>query len=251
MLHCLAPAWKFKPCKPKHRHGISQQCQHISSTCTDTITTLWLSCQGPWVPDLLFTESPIVWTVNFFVNSCCMCSITGLSIQILGVCIREGVTSILQETSTLYSVSIIPSCFSSNWNWATPKSLIPYIALTWGYSLPHVCLTTSDRVLSQIPLIASFRPLFLFFLFLFISFYGCIWSIWKFPGQGLNPSCSYGNARCLNALHQARDWTHTSAETWATAIGFFTPCAMAGSPRSFLPSVNKQPQVQWTRDFTL
>ena len=34
--------------------------------------------------------------------------------------------------------------------------------------------------------------------------YGCTSSIRKFPGQGLNPSCSCGNARCLNPLHWAR-----------------------------------------------
>ena len=34
----------------------------------------------------------------------------------------------------------------------------------------------------------------------------------------------------LNPLCLARDWTQTSAATWATAVGFLTYCAMVGTP---------------------
>ena len=50
-------------------------------------------------------------------------------------------------------------------------------------------------------------------MYLFIYFYGCTCSLWKFLGQGLNlsPSCklspSCGNAGCLNPLRGGRN-TH-------------------------------------------
>ena len=58
-------------------------------------------------------------------------------------------------------------------------------------------------------------------------------SIWQFPGQGLNPSCScnlYGNARSFNSLHQAGDKTCSSAVTQSAAVRFLTHCATAGTP---------------------
>ena len=66
------------------------------------------------------------------------------------------------------------------------------------------------------------------------KFNGCTCSIWKFLGQGLNPSCtcnlcrSCDNAGSFKPLCQARDQTHTSAVT--TAVGFLTHCAAAGTP---------------------
>jgi len=61
-------------------------------------------------------------------------------------------------------------------------------------------------------------------------------SIWKFPGQGLNPSrghdlChSYIDTRSSNALPWVGDGTHTSAATQATAVRILTHCATAGTP---------------------
>ena len=46
------------------------------------------------------------------------------------------------------------------------------------------------------PLSFSPCPRRLFFFFFFFN--GCTRGIWKFPGQGLNLSCSFGNARSLN-----------------------------------------------------
>ena len=57
---------------------------------------------------------------------------------------------------------------------------------------------------------------------------GCTWGIWKSTGQGLNLSHSCdlhhkcSNAGSINPLHQAGDQTHTSAATWAAAVGFLT-----------------------------
>ena len=42
----------------------------------------------------------------------------------------------------------------------------------------------------------------LFFSFFFFYFYGYTHSLWKFPGQGLNPSCTCSNAESL--IHCAR-----------------------------------------------
>ena len=66
--------------------------------------------------------------------------------------------------------------------------------------------------------------------------------IWTFLSQGLNlssscdlcPSCnlcrSCSNTGSFNPLHLARDWTHTSAVAWATAVGSLTHCATEGTP---------------------
>ena len=71
-----------------------------------------------------------------------------------------------------------------------------------------------------------FQCIFLFFL----CFHGCPCSVWKFPGQRLNLSDSYGIARSFNLLHQARDWTLASAVTHATAVIFLTHCTVVGTP---------------------
>ena len=63
-----------------------------------------------------------------------------------------------------------------------------------------------------------------------------ICGIWKFPGQGLNPShscdlcCSCSNARYFNPLHWAGDQTSASIATQATAVGFLLHGATAGTP---------------------
>ena len=54
-------------------------------------------------------------------------------------------------------------------------------------------------------------------------FFGCPSSIWKFPGRGLDLSCSWGNAESFNLLHWAGDQTRASASTWATVVSFFSP----------------------------
>ena len=78
----------------------------------------------------------------------------------------------------------------------------------------------------------------------FYIFYGHTWGIWKFPGQGLNPSCSCdlccscSNPVSFNPLCQVGDRTHASAGTWAATVWFLTHCATAGTPsfRDFLNS---------------
>ena len=57
----------------------------------------------------------------------------------------------------------------------------------------------------------------------FFFFNGCTHSIWKFPGQGLNLSCSCYNMASFNPLCWARDWTRASTVTWAAAVRFLIP----------------------------
>ena len=65
-------------------------------------------------------------------------------------------------------------------------------------------------------------------------FNGHTHGMWKFPGQGMNPSHSYscGSARSFNPLCQAGERTWTSAGTQATAVRSLTHCATAGIPLS-------------------
>ena len=66
--------------------------------------------------------------------------------------------------------------------------------------------------------------------FCFYFYFHACTRIWKFLGQGLNPSHSYdlchscGNARSFNPLCQTGDGTWTSAATWATAVRSWTHC---------------------------
>ena len=46
----------------------------------------------------------------------------------------------------------------------------------------------------------------------------------KFPGQGLNLSSTWGNARSFNPLHWAKDQTRASMGTQAAEVGFLTQC---------------------------
>ena len=70
----------------------------------------------------------------------------------------------------------------------------------------------------------------------FFSFYGHTHSIWKFPGQGLNPShsCKLSHSCCnagsFNTLPWAGDQTYTSTVTRATTVGFLSHWTMVGTP---------------------
>ena len=59
--------------------------------------------------------------------------------------------------------------------------------------------------------------------FLFFIFYGHIF-LWYMEVLGC------GSAGSFNLMCWARDWTHTSASTWAAAVGFLTHCATGGTP---------------------
>ena len=67
-------------------------------------------------------------------------------------------------------------------------------------------------------------------------FHGYIQGMWKFLGQGLNPSCSCDLChRCSNTgsfhpLHWARDQTCTSVATGATETGFLKHWITVGTP---------------------
>ena len=71
-----------------------------------------------------------------------------------------------------------------------------------------------------------------FFLFFGVFLNGFIHSIWKFPGQGLNPGHSHScsNTNSFDPLPWAGNQTHASAGTRATAVRFFTHCTTAGTP---------------------
>ena len=86
----------------------------------------------------------------------------------------------------------------------------------------------------------SLVPTFYFVVTVFFNSWTC--SIWKFLGQGLNPShswdlhCSCSNTGSFNPLHRAGDQTSTSEVTWAAvAVGFLfsslkaTPAAYGSS----------------------
>ena len=57
---------------------------------------------------------------------------------------------------------------------------------------------------------------------------GLTHGVWKFPGQGLNPShicdfrCPCGNTGYFNPLYQAGNWTHTSTATLVVAAESLT-----------------------------
>ena len=69
-----------------------------------------------------------------------------------------------------------------------------------------------------------------------LFFNGHIFGIWMFPGQGLNPSCSWVRPTShpwqhliLNPLCQARGQICASAAIQATAIRFLTYCVTVGT----------------------
>ena len=61
------------------------------------------------------------------------------------------------------------------------------------------------------------------FRFMYISFFFnvCTYGIWKFLGQGPNPSHSCSSARSFNPLCWARDWTCSSAVAELLQSGSF------------------------------
>ena len=76
---------------------------------------------------------------------------------------------------------------------------------------------------------------FLFFIYLFF-FNGCTCCLWKFLGQGLNPSCgcdlcyNCSNTKSFNSLFQAGAKTCASAAPLATAVRFLIHCTAVGTP---------------------
>ena len=76
----------------------------------------------------------------------------------------------------------------------------------------------------QSSLYVTFISIFFIYLFTFINKFH---SIWKFPGQGLNLSCSCNlcclcnNTGSFNPLGLAGDQTHASTVTQTAALGFF------------------------------
>ena len=70
---------------------------------------------------------------------------------------------------------------------------------------------------------------FLLSLFIYL-FMAAPRHIWKFPGQGSNPSRGCGKAGNFNALSQAGDRICTSVATWVTAVEFLTYCTPARTP---------------------
>jgi len=82
-------------------------------------------------------------------------------------------------------------------------------------------LDSSEPILAidrQLKFSAVMINIIYFILFLF-SFFHLTQGIWKFPGQGLNPSyicdpqCSCSNNLILNPPRQIRDHTRASTET--------------------------------------
>ena len=79
------------------------------------------------------------------------------------------------------------------------------------------------------------RLLTILTFFSFLSFFGCAYSMWKFPGQGLNLSHSYnlhrscGNTRSFKPPHWAGDRTCASAAIQTTAVRFLTPLCQSGN----------------------
>ena len=75
---------------------------------------------------------------------------------------------------------------------------------------------------------------------MFCPFFGHTHSIWKLPGQGLNPShscdlChSCSNTGSFNPLHWAGYQTHTSTATLAAAVRSLTHCTAAVTPEAGL-----------------
>ena len=93
---------------------------------------------------------------------------------------------------------------------------------------------------TQIPLEAFFLVIQKFSLFIWPH----LQHIWKFLGQGLNPSCSChlchscSNTRSFNPLCQAGDQTHASAANQAAVVGFLAHWTTAETPKSLVLNVN-------------
>ena len=72
------------------------------------------------------------------------------------------------------------------------------------------------------------RELHNWFYFIFNS-YTC--GIWRFPGQGSDPSQSCGNNGSFHPLLWTGDWTSTSIATQATVVRVLNHCATAATPK--------------------
>ena len=96
-----------------------------------------------------------------------------------------------RQTLVLYlkHTVVIESCFFFFWD-----CLISFSSNTFHLTSFKIHFLSS--LLSFFPL---FFPSFLFFFSCFV--FGRTRGIWKFPSQGLNPSCSCGEARSFNPLH--------------------------------------------------
>ena len=102
----------------------------------------------------------------------------------------------------------------------------PLMALSLAFSSPL------GRICPRRQLIFLILP----FLWLYLFIYFChALDIRQFLGQGLNLSrrCnlrhSCGNSRSFNPLCWAGNWTHASAVTWATPVGFLNPLWHSGN----------------------
>ena len=97
-------------------------------------------------------------------------------------------------------------------------------------------LQYNDFLLMNMVMLYLYWWMYEFYPYFLKKFHGHTCGKCKFSGQGLNVKhswnlcCSGSNTRSFNPLHWAKDWTHTSAATQATAVGFLTHCAMAGTP---------------------
>ena len=72
------------------------------------------------------------------------------------------------------------------------------------------------------------------------------------PGH---PRHSFSNAKSFNTLGQARNWTHASTATWATAVRFLTHCATVGTPKHYFDQLKVMEDFHiwpvWNNRFTL
>ena len=159
------------------------------------------------------------------------------------------------------------------WKWGCLDFCLPFAPSLW-FQASHL---TFLNIISNILWFFVYSPLHIYLsnekevkmgLFYwapgFHFFYGCTHSIWKFLGQGLNPSpncnlhCCCGNTGSCNPLHWAGNWTHTSTVTWASAVGFLTHCTATGIPSfilfyffgcdmQWLDVKSRFPDQDWTR----
>ena len=108
------------------------------------------------------------------------------------------------------------------------------MSFQYGNVFPSFLINFVELFYRQFP-----PPHFVFKIYIFSFFLFFLrpqHSMWRFPGQELNLSCSCNlwhscsNARSFNLLHQAWDQTHTSVATGTTTVGFLTHCTTVGTP---------------------
>ena len=98
-----------------------------------------------------------------------------------------------------------------DWIWATMMDPLIHRA-SWG-SNPHLHPQWSE------PLQLDSFFFFLSFFLSFFFFYGHTCSLWKFPGQGLNQSCSWG----LPVPHPQHHWNWAASVTYAQFTAMSDP----------------------------